>query len=108
MENILAGFEGQRPEIIPKKKMEAYSGQKELPEHEPERRSDTWVRAIKTGEESPGSFVYAGSITDMVNLGGVALRAGKKVSFDTETGKITNDKSANKYLTRDYRKGWEI
>ena len=38
----------------------------------------------------------------------VALRAGKKIAYDSANMKITNDEEANKYLTREYRKGWEI
>ncbi|MDH3246151.1 MAG: gfo/Idh/MocA family oxidoreductase, partial [Saprospiraceae bacterium] len=60
------------------------------------------------GEESPGSFLYAGPVTDMINLGVVALRAGKKIEFDSASMKITNDESANQYLHRDYRDGWEL
>ena len=48
------------------------------------------------------------TITDTVNLGTVALRAGKKVLFDSEKMKITNNAEANKYLTREYRPGWEL
>ncbi len=105
---ILAGFQGQRPEIIPAKKMAVYQGEKEYDQSKPERRSDTWTRAITTGEESPGSFLYAGPITDMINLGAVALRAGKKVEFDADQMKVTNDESANQFLHRNYRKGWEL
>lgn len=105
---IIAGFQGRNPEIIPKRKMEAYQGTKTYDKSEPEDRTDTWVKAIQTGEESPGSFKNAGPITDMVNLGMVALRAGKKVEFDSANVKITNDEAANKLLHRDYRSGWEI
>jgi hypothetical protein len=38
----------------------------------------------------------------------VALRARKKVLFDSEKMQITNDPGANKYLRRDYREGWEL
>ena len=43
-----------------------------------------------------------------MNLGTVALRAGEKVLFDSANMKITNVASANKYLRREYRKGWEL
>jgi len=105
---ILAGFQGQNPEIIPGSLMKAYQGDKELPERERERRSDTWAAAIKQDEESPGSFIYAGPVTEAINLAAVALRAGKKVDYDSASMKITNDDDANKYLTREYRKGWEM
>ena len=105
---ILAGFQGQNPEIIPNKKMEAYTGEKTYDQSKPEPRTETWVRAIKSNQKPPGSFRYAGPITDMVNLGAVALRVGKRIEFDGENAKITNDERANQLLDRDYRQGWEV
>jgi hypothetical protein len=105
---ILAGFRGERPQIIPKKKMQAYVGQKDVQEVERRRRSNTWVKSIKNNEESPGSFLLAGPVTETINLGAVALRAGRKVDYDTENMRITNFQEANTYLTREYRKGWEL
>ncbi|NND05239.1 MAG: Gfo/Idh/MocA family oxidoreductase [Saprospiraceae bacterium] len=105
---ILAGFRGEKPEIIPSRVMKAYEGEKEVPERVRERRSDTWVKAIKEDIEAPGSFTYAGTVTETINLAAVALRAGNKVVYDSESMKITNDESANKFLSRTYRKGWEL
>jgi predicted dehydrogenase len=105
---ILAGFRGERPQIIPEKKMQAYAGQEEVWEENRRRRSNTWVNSIKNNEESPGSFLLAGPVTETINLGAVALRAGRKVDYDTQNMRITNIQEANKYLTREYRKGWEL
>jgi len=105
---ILAGFQGQDPEIIPSRLMKAYEGEKELPERERGPRSNTWAAAIKEDKESPGSFKYAGTVTEAINLATVALRAGKRVEYDSENMKITNDEAANAFLTREYRKGWEL
>lgn len=105
---IIGGFEGEKPRIIPKKEMSVYRGEKPKPLPELERRSDTWVRAIKTGNESPGSFIYAGPVTEMINLGAAALRANKKLEYDSKTMSITNHPSANEFLQRDYRSGWEL
>jgi hypothetical protein len=30
------------------------------------------------------------------------------VMYDSENMKITNDEKANQFLTREYRKGWEL
>ncbi|MCK5210123.1 MAG: hypothetical protein KAQ79_18940, partial [Cyclobacteriaceae bacterium] len=105
---ILGGFRGEKPEILPARKMKEYQGEKVLPERERERRSDTWAAAIKENKESPGSFVYAGPVTEAINLAAVALRAGKRIEYDSVNMKITNDEAANKFLTREYRKGWEL
>ncbi len=71
-------------------------------------RHAPWLRAVQSGGQSPGSFQNAAAITDTVNLGTVALRAGKKVLFDSENMAVTNAPEANKYLRREYRKGWEL
>lgn len=105
---ILAGFLGENPELIPSRLMKAYEGEFELSERERGPRSNTWAAAIKEDKESPGSFIYAGVVTETINLAAVALRAGKKVEYDSNLLKITNDETASKYLTREYRKGWEL
>ena len=46
-------------------------------------------------------------ISEAVNLYAVALRTGKRLLYDAENMKITNVPEANKYLSREYRKGWE-
>ncbi|MCB0283904.1 MAG: Gfo/Idh/MocA family oxidoreductase [Calditrichaeota bacterium] len=110
---ILAGFRGENPQIIPEKRMDDYDGDKEIPERDPEenkrdKRTDTWVAAIKNDKESAGSFLYAGPVTETINLAAVALRAKKKITYDSEAMEITNYEDANKYLTREYREGWEL
>ncbi len=105
---ILAGFRGENPEIIPSRLMKAYQEEKEIPGKERESRTSNWLSAIKEDKESPGSFRYAGTVTEVINLAAVALRAGKKIEYDSNNMKITNDEEANKYLTREYRKGWEL
>ncbi len=112
---IMAGFNGQDPNLFAGGKREPLplngpsSPQGERRERgRPGRRTGSWLQAVKGGEESPGSFLNAGPITDTVNLVSVALRARKKVLFDGQGMKITNDEAANKYLYREYRKGWEL
>lgn len=79
-----------------------------------------WVDAIKGGPPSPGNILTAGPISETVCLAQVALRAAKqkmgvrvypsavKIKYDSASMKITNLPEANKYLTRDYRPGWEL
>ena len=58
------------------------SGNKKIlpdnPISEDEDRNDTWINAFKNKTQSPGSFIYAGPVTETILLGAVALRAGKK------------------------------
>ena len=102
--SIMGSFHGRNPQLFTKGKVESLSLTTESGADEP---GNPWLAAMK-GEESPGSFLNAGPITDALNLGTVALRAGKKVLFDGQAMKITNSADANKYLYREYRDGWEL
>ena len=67
-----------------------------------------WVNACKGGPKALSNFDYAGSLTEAVLLGNVALRAGKKILWDAKKLKITNAPEANQYLRTEYRKGWRV
>lgn len=66
-----------------------------------------WTNAIKEGTQPGSQFAYAGPLTIMANFGNIALRAGKKVSYDCAAGK-TDDPAVDPLLTKEYRKGWEL
>jgi hypothetical protein len=106
---ILAGFRGENPQIIPEKKMREYR-QPEAPAGSRGRdREAAWVAAFKGGPPTYGDFLLAGPISDAFNLGAVSLRmGGRKLLWDAANTKITNLPEANKYLTREYRSGWEL
>jgi hypothetical protein len=70
--------------------------------------NDVWIEAFQNKKQSPGSFLLAGAVSETINLAAVALRARKKVVYDTSKMEITNVPDANKFLTREYRKGWEL
>ena len=106
---ILAGFLGQNPQLFAKSQSKPLR-LKETSAQGPRsgNRHNRWLQACKGGDPSPGSFMKAAAITDAVNLATVALRAGKKVQFDSDNMRITNADDANKYLVREYREGWKL
>jgi hypothetical protein len=65
-----------------------------------------FVDACKTGKQYPGNFSEAEYLTEAVNLYAAALRANKLLRYDAANMKVTNVADANKYLAREYRKGW--
>ena len=87
-----------------------------------------WIDACKAGFNSSehkaltSSFDYSGPMTETVLMGNIAISSymekksalgnafpgRKKLLWDGDAMKITNYEDANKYVTRDYRKGWEI
>lgn len=105
---ILAGFRCEKPVLLPESKMQAATGSATPPDEVVERGEDYWIDAFRNKTQSPGSFLLAGPVSETILLGGVALRSGKKVRYDTASMKITNDEDANKYLHREYREGWEM
>ncbi len=106
----LAGFFLESPRLIPEKRMPGRPPvpTRQLPvpgEVTPSLRQ--WMAAVRGGAQSPGSFLNAGPISEAVNLYAVALRTGRRLLYDSVNRKITNVSEANKYLSREYRKGWE-
>jgi hypothetical protein len=104
---IIAGFRGEDPVLIPESKMNFLVKENEK-ETERSNGNDVWISAFRNKTQTPGSFLLAGPVTETINLGAIALRAGKRVEYDTVNMKITNLPEANKYLTREYRQGWEL
>jgi hypothetical protein len=69
----------------------------------------SWIRAFKGGAPTYGNFQLAGPISEAFNLGAISLRlGGRRLLWDASKATITNLPEANKYLTREYRKGWEL
>lgn len=105
---ILADFRNENPRLLPDSKMSSYMQGKTPYKGEVERGGPLWINSFKNKTQSPGSFLNAAAITETILLGAVALRARKKVIYDSQKMKITNDENANKYLYREYREGWEM
>jgi predicted dehydrogenase len=66
-----------------------------------------WIEACKGGKPSLANFDYAGWTTEANHLGNVAYRVGKKLHWDAKKMKATNAPEADKFIRREYRKGWE-
>ncbi|MBI2433796.1 MAG: gfo/Idh/MocA family oxidoreductase, partial [Candidatus Hydrogenedentes bacterium] len=67
-----------------------------------------WIRACKGEGEACSNFDYSGPFTEMVLLGNLAIRTGRKMDYDAKAGKITNDAEANAMLTKPYRAGFDL
>jgi predicted dehydrogenase len=66
-----------------------------------------WIEACKGGKPSLANFEYAGWTTEANHLGNVAYRTGKKLHWDAAAMKATNAPDADRFIRREYRKGWE-
>jgi hypothetical protein len=105
---ILAGFRCEKPRMVPEREVPELD-EKAATEPREWERGGSWIETFKGGEPNCGDFTLGGPISDAFNLAAVSLRlGGKRLIWDAAGGKITNPESANQYLTREYRKGWEL
>jgi hypothetical protein len=47
-------------------------------------------------------------LTEVVHLGNVAYRSGRKINWDAAGLEAVGCAEAGRYLHKEYRKGWEI
>lgn len=67
-----------------------------------------WTNAIRGRGQALADFEYSGWLTESNHLGNVAFRAGKKLMWDAAKMRVTNTRDADKFLSREYRKGWVL
>ena len=67
-----------------------------------------WIAACKGGPTPYSNFDIAAYLTEIILLGCVALRTGKKLEWDGPNMKATNAPESAQFVKRNYRKGWEI
>ena len=93
--------------IIPESKMKAYT----QPPKTLNRRGGTWpewFEAMRGGQSAACQFNWAGPLTEIILLGNIAIRTGKRIDWDGENMRITNDSDANKYIKEAYHNGWSL
>jgi predicted dehydrogenase len=68
-----------------------------------------WIDGCKGGEAPCSNFDYSGPLTEMVLMGNLAIRVPeKRLLWDGDQMKVTNDEAANQFIQREYRKGWSL
>ena len=67
-----------------------------------------WIDACKGDLKTHCDFDYGGTVIEMMLLGLVAYRVGKKINYDGKRGRVTNSAKANELLRRDLRPGWTM
>jgi predicted dehydrogenase len=69
---------------------------------------EEWINACKGNLKTSCDFDYSGKLIEMMLLGLVAYRVGKKLDYDGANGRVTNSPEGNDLLRHQYRKGWTI
>jgi predicted dehydrogenase len=89
------------PQSIPRN---AFSGSTD------ERQHKEWLQACKDGKHSVpySNFDIAAYLTEIILLGCVALRVGKKLEWDGPGMRAKNAPEAANIVKRQYRNGWSI
>jgi len=97
------------PRIIPETKMKAYKRPpKSLPRTRGHHRD--WLDAIHQGgaARSSADFAYSAHLTEVILLGNVALRTGKKLQWDGKNMKATNAPEADKFINPPRYNNWSL
>lgn len=100
---------GLHPRLLPKSLNHSFGKPpQKLPRIPGEAHEMNWVEAAKGKTEPSCPFEYAARLTEVMLLGVVALRSGRKIFYDGENMRVTNLPQANDYLRREYRQGWSV
>jgi hypothetical protein len=98
---------GGRPKLLPGSKDKAY--------HRPapsltrsKGHHREWLDACKGGPPPSSDFQYGAALTEVGLIGLVAMRVGKKLSWDAKAMKCPNAPEADRFLKESYRAGWEL
>ena len=106
---LRCGEYGDGPQLIPYSRMRDFERPAQTLRRIKTGHEMNWVQACKGGEAATSNFDYSGPFTEMVVMGNLSLkRLGKKLLWDGDNMKFTNDDEANKYILSPYRQGWEL
>ena len=104
---ITAGGWSGMPRLLPRERHRSYDRPAKTLPRVPGHHAD-WLRACKGGPPASGQFGYGARLTEFMLLGNVALRTGKRLSWDAPGMRATNAPEADQYLRQPYRSGWEL
>lgn len=105
---LMCGVYGQSPRLIPESRMKEYKRPEPKYPRIPDTHEMEWVRACKEGRKADADFAYGALISEICQLGNVAKRMDGRIDWDAAAMKVTNRADANKFISREYRKGWEV
>ena len=109
---ITCGCYGNDPHIIPETTRKAYKLPTATIPRSPGHYQE-WLDACKGGPPAGANFDFAGPLTEMVQLGNVAIRStarlkqsgyDHRLDWDSENLRITNVPEANDLLRLEHRK----
>jgi predicted dehydrogenase len=67
-----------------------------------------WIMGCKGGEPPCSNFEYSAPFAQLIQVGNLAVKTGKKLHWDNTKGVITNVRNASDFVSKEYRRGWEL
>jgi len=99
----------ESPRLIPEAKMREFRRPpKTLPRIPAGNHHQDWFLACRGERPACSNFDFAGPLTEAVLAGNVAIRAGKRLEWDGPGMKARNAPEADRFIRREYRKGWSL
>jgi predicted dehydrogenase len=107
---ILAGTYAENPRLLDKTLMAQVTATP-VPQKYPRTRGvyQEWIDACKNGTRAGSDFAgYAGPMTEMILIGCLAVRMGRTLEMNPETGEILNTTPPSEWILPAYRSGWSL
>ncbi len=107
---ILAGTYAENPRLLDPRvaaDVAANPTPKKYPRTEGVYRE--WFSAIREGKKAGSDFAgYAGPMTEMILIGVLAVRMGRTLEMNPDTGAITNATPPSEWVNPTFRSGWSL
>lgn len=104
---LLSNSHNGEYELLPKEKFAGFTPPAQTLPRSPGHHQE-WIRACKGGEAGLSNFEYSCGLTETVLLGNLAVLTGEPIYWDSENMRATNCPKADKFVRREYRKGWSL
>jgi predicted dehydrogenase len=107
---MVTGTSGDNPRLLPRARHLEFGAPRRVLPRSPRGMMGDFLAACKGGPAASASFEYSGPFTEFVLTGVLASRAGagKKLEWDAERLACTNHADVNRWVKREYRRGWEV
>jgi predicted dehydrogenase len=103
---LLSGFTGG-PRLLPESRMKSFTPPAKTLARTAGHYAE-WIAACKGGKPASCEFGFGALLTETALLGSIAVRTGKRLSWDAAAARITNDADANALVAPPYRGGWSL
>ena len=68
-----------------------------------------WIDGCILEEQPSDGFEYGGLLTETIQLANIAIRfPGETLKWDAEAMRFTSHEEANRWVSREYREGWDL